>query len=169
MSLKDRISNLDSKGESGVLLDAKVEDLHCFTEELFSLVRVNTSISWKQSRMQWLREGDANSKKFHGIMSTRKRRNATPFFLVNGVLVEGVDNVRGVVFSHFSNHFQGVSVDRTTVEALNFRKLNHREGVGLIKPFSMEEVKAAVWDCDNYTCPGHNGISFGFIKKIGKF
>ena len=128
MSLKDRISNLDLKGEAEVLLDAEVEDLHGLTEELFSLVRMNTSIYWQQSRMQWLREGDANSKFFHGIMSTRKRRNAIPFFLVNGVVVEGVDNVRGAVFSHFSTHFQGVSVDRPTMEALNFRLLSHREG-----------------------------------------
>ena len=122
-TLKDRISSLDSKGESDVLLDSEVEDLHGCMEELFSLVQMNTSISWQQSRMQWLREGDANSKNFHGIMSSRKRRNAIPFFLVNDVLVEGVDNVRGAVFSHFSTHFQGVSVDRPTMEALNFRLL----------------------------------------------
>ena len=160
-TLKDRIATLDSKGESDVLLDSEVEDLHECTEELFSLVRMNTSISWQQSRMEWLREGDANSKFFHGIMSLRKRRNAIPFFLVNGVLVEGVDNVRGAVFSHFSNHFQGVSVDRPSMEALIFCQVTHREGIGLC----VEEVKAAVWDCDNFKCPGPDGISFGFIKK----
>jgi len=161
-TLKDRISSLDSKGESDVLLDSEVEDLHGSMEELFSFVRMNASISWQQSRMQWLREGDANSKIFHGIMSSRKRRNAIPFFLVNGVLVEGVDNVRGAVYSHF----QEDRVDRPTMEALNFRRLTHNEGIGLIKSFSVEEVKAAVWDCDNFKCPGPDGISLGFIKKI---
>ena len=29
----------------------------------------------------------------------------------------------------------------------------------------MEEVKAEVWDCDSFKCPGPDGISFGFIKK----
>ena len=96
-----------------MLLDSEVEDLHGSMEELFSFVRMNASISWQQSRMQWLREGDANSKIFHGIMSSRKRRNAIPFFLVNGVLVEGVDNVRGAVYSHF----QEDRVDRPTMEA----------------------------------------------------
>ena len=88
------------------------------------------------------------------------------FFLVNGVLVEGVDNVRGAVFSHYSSHFQGVSVDRPSMEALNFRRVTHREGLGLTKPFCVEEVKAAVWDCDNFKSLGPDGISFGFIKKI---
>jgi len=99
-------------------------------------------------------------------MSSRKCRNAITFFLVNGVLVEGVDNVRGAVFSHFSSHFQGVSVNRPSMEALNFRQVTYREGLGLTKPFCVEEVKAAVWDCDSFKCPRPDGISFGFIKKI---
>ena len=85
---------------------------------------------------------------------------------MNGVLVEGVDNVRGTVFSHFSTHFQGVSVDHPTMEALNFRLLTHREGIGLIEPFCVEEVKAEVWDCDNFKCLSPDDISFGFIKNI---
>ena len=38
--------------------------------------------------------------------------------------------------------------------------------MGLIKPFSLDEVKAAVWDCDNFKCSGPDGISFGFIKEF---
>ena len=40
------------------------------------------------------------------------------------------------------------------------------EGVGLIKPFSLDEVKAAVWDCDSFKSPGPDGINFGFIKDF---
>ncbi|CAJ2647905.1 unnamed protein product [Trifolium pratense] len=36
----------------------------------------------------------------------------------------------------------------------------------LTKPFSLEEVKAAVWDCDSYKSPGPDGINFGFIKDF---
>jgi len=84
-----------------VLLDGEVDELHGFSEELFTLSRVNSSISWQQSRIQWLREGDANSKKKHGMLSSRRRRNAIPFILVNGVLVKGVDNAWHVVYHHF--------------------------------------------------------------------
>jgi hypothetical protein len=30
----------------------------------------------------------------------------------------------------------------------------------------MEEVKAAVWDCDSYKCPGPYGVNFGFIRDF---
>jgi len=83
-----------------------------------------------------------NSKFFHGIMSSRRRRNSISFFFVNGVLIEGVQNMRNDVFTHFSSHFQPHHVQRLSMDALNFRTLSWREGAVLIKPFSMEEVKA---------------------------
>ena len=36
----------------------------------------------------------------------------------------------------------------------------------MVKPFSLEEVKAAVWDCNNFKSLGPDDISFGFIKEF---
>jgi len=165
-TLKERIDALDLKGETEVLCDEEVEELHGFTEELFSLVRINTSIGWQQSRVHWLQEGDANSKFFNGIMSNRRRRNNIPFFIDNGVLIEGVDNVHKVVYTHFSSHFRLVVASRPSMEGLSFRSLAFREGATLVKPFSLDEVKVAVWDCENFKCPGPDGINFGYIKDF---
>jgi hypothetical protein len=165
-SLKDRIAAFDIKAETSVLSVEEIEEMHGFSEEMFSLTRVNASVCWQQSREQWLHEGDTNSKFFHNIMSSRSRRNAIPFFLVDGTLVEGVDNVRAAVFHHFSSHYKAQRVRRTSMEGLQFRSLSVREGIDLIKPFSLEEVKAAVWDCDNYKSPGPDGISFGLVKDF---
>jgi len=52
------------------------------------------------------------------------------------------------------------------MESLQFPSLSCREGAALVKPFSAEEVKATVWDSDNYKCSGPNGITFGFIKDF---
>lgn len=45
-SLKDKISVFDLKGESDLLLDDEVEELHGLLEHLFSLTRINSSIRW---------------------------------------------------------------------------------------------------------------------------
>jgi len=52
------------------------------------------------------------------------------------------------------------------MEGLHFRSLSVCEGVDLIKPFTLEEVKTAVWDCDSFKSPGPDGISFGFLKDF---
>ena len=99
-------------------------------------------------------------------MSTRRRRNNIPFFLVNGALIEGVDNVRNAVYTHFSSHFRPVVASRPSMEGLVFRSLSFGEGAALVKPFSLDKVKAAVWDCESFKCPGPDGINFGFIKDF---
>jgi len=80
--------------------------------------------------------------------------------------VEGVQPIRRAVYDHFKNHFAEQHVIRPEVENLRFRSLSHVEGSGLIKPFSAEEVKAAVWDCDSYKSSGPDGVNFGFIKEF---
>ena len=58
-------------------------------------------------QIRWVgREGDANSKFFHGIMTSRCRANALLFVDVDGVRVEGVANVREVVFNNFLTTLQ---------------------------------------------------------------
>jgi hypothetical protein len=106
--------------------------------------------------MNWLREGDANSKFFHGCMSRWRCKNAINVLSVEGVRVERKHNIRAAVFNHFASHFKG----------LPFRKLSYGEAGMLTKPFSSEEVKQAVWDCDSYKSPGPDGVNFGFIKEF---
>lgn len=33
--------------------------------------------------------------------------------------------------------------------------------------FSLEEIKAAIWDNERYKSPDPNGYNFGFIKNVG--
>lgn len=93
-TLKLRLSELDNKGEEAVLLDDEVEEMHGITSDIQSLSRIHTSICWQQSQLQWMREGDANSKYFHFILSSRKQKNAISMIFVEGVAVEGVHHIR---------------------------------------------------------------------------
>jgi hypothetical protein len=141
-------------------------ELHDLSATLHSLVRVDNSMNWQKSRMKWLKEGDANSKFFHGCMNGRRRQNAISMVSVDGVNIDGVHNIREAVFQHFCNHFKTVGAHRPGVGALQFRKLSFAEGGLLTKPFSLAEVKQAVWECDSFKSPGPDGISFGFIKEF---
>ncbi|GAU49945.1 hypothetical protein TSUD_408400 [Trifolium subterraneum] len=137
-SLKNRLSTLDQKGEEEVLSEAEIAELHGVSSDLHSLSRMNASISWQQSRARWLKEGDVNSKYFHSVLAGRRRGNVISVIQADGVSIEGVAPIR----------------------------LNQVECTSLTKPFSEEEVKAAVWDCDSYKSPDPDGVNFGFIKDF---
>ncbi|GAU17884.1 hypothetical protein TSUD_330100 [Trifolium subterraneum] len=166
MSLQDRIAELDEKGVEEDLSGAEIDDLHGATSDLHTLSRLNASICWQQSRSRWLKEGDANSKYFHSVLANRRRGNAISSLEVGGVTVEGVAPIRQAIVCHFASHFKAVDVVRPGVNSLSFKRLHPTEAGNLIKPFSLEEVKAAVWDCDSYKSPGPDGVNFGFIKDF---
>jgi hypothetical protein len=99
-------------------------------------------------------------------MSCRRLVNAIYTIDVGGVSVEDVSNVRMAVFNHFSNHYKATEVVHPRATDLHFRTLSIREWAAITKPFSMEELKNTVWDCDSYKCPSPDSGNFGFIKDF---
>ena len=80
--------------------------------------------------------------------------------------MEGVQPIRNVIFTHFSNHFKSQNVGRPNVGNLPFKTISLQDGGGLVKPFTVDEVKAAVWDCESFKSPCPDGVNFGFIKEF---
>jgi hypothetical protein len=165
-SLKVRLPVFDLKGEEDTLTEAELEDLHAVTTDMYSLSRLQASISWQQSRSRWLKEGDANTKYFHSMLASRRRRNAISTVHVDDVALEGVHPIRQAVLSHFATHFKTSNVVRPGVENLRFNRLTVVEGSSLITPFSEAELKTAVWDCDSFKSPGPDRVNFGFFKDF---
>jgi hypothetical protein len=85
---------------------------------------------------------------------------------VNGVNVEGVQNIREAVYNHFSSHYKSSGTSRPSIDGLQFRQLSYTEAGSLTRLFTLEEVKQAVWDCDSYKSPGPDGVHFRFIKQF---
>ncbi|PNX62136.1 cysteine-rich receptor-like protein kinase, partial [Trifolium pratense] len=157
---------LDEKGGEEVLTESELAEFYGVSSDIHSLSRLNASICWQQSRSRWLKEGDANTKYFHSVLASRRRGNAISTLQVDSTVVEGVAPIRHAVVSHFASHFKAVNVDRPGLDNLIFNWLQSTEASSLVKPFSLDEVKAAVWDCDSYKSPGPDGINFGFIKDF---
>jgi hypothetical protein len=165
MEVKNRIFSLDTKGEEAELQEEEIQELHDLSMNLHSLSHVHTSMNWQKAMMNCVNEGDANSKFFHNMMSNKQRRNSLHMVHANGVLVEGVQNIRTAIFNHFASHYRA-SVVRPGVQGLNFRKLSYAQASNLVCPFSLEEIKKAVWEYESFKSPGPDGINFGFIKDF---
>lgn len=163
---KNRLADLDVIGKHRGLVSEEENELHGLTADIFAFSKLQASIMWQKSRVTWLKEGDANTKFFHGIMSSHRRSNALISLSVDGVSIEGVSEVRHTVYQHFRDHFKRTSNQRPDIGGLVFKTLSAVEGVDLIKPFLLEEIKAAIWECDSFKCPEPDGINLGFFKDF---
>jgi len=78
-----------------------------------------------------------------------------------------LNGCRHAVYQYFKTHFQRSPVQRPDIGGLVFNSLAAAQGADLIKPFMLEEIKDAIWDCDSYKCPGPDAINLGFFKDFG--
>ncbi|CAJ2643991.1 unnamed protein product [Trifolium pratense] len=143
-SLKFRLSALDEKGEEDDLSEAELAEFHGVLYDIHSLSKLHASISWQQSRSLWLKEGDANSKYFHSVLASRRRRNTISVIQVDGVTLEGVSPIRQAMFSHFESLFKASNVERPGVDDLQFKRLTQVEEFGGLGVRQLREFNLAL-------------------------
>jgi hypothetical protein len=99
-------------------------------------------------------------------MASRRQSNSIVTLVADGQVVEGVSEVRQVIHNHFCSHFRRGSVSRPDIGGLVFNSISEGDSAALIKPFLLDEIKEAIWDCDSFKCPGPDGINIGFFKDF---
>ncbi|GAU11113.1 hypothetical protein TSUD_197370 [Trifolium subterraneum] len=167
LEAKERLLGLDLRGENANLTDDDlINERREVTSTIFSLSRIECSMLWQNSRTKWLLEGDANSKFFHALANSRKRKNLIVLLDVNGIHVEGVGNIRESIYNHFSSQFKSQRISRPDVGNLDFKTISESEANVLVEEFGEDEIKQEVWDCDSFKSPGPDGVNLGFIKDF---
>ncbi|GKV45963.1 hypothetical protein SLEP1_g52987 [Rubroshorea leprosula] len=68
-------------------------------------------------------------------------------------------------FFHNCDIFTEEKWMRPSIEGTEFKKISSTDNVFLTAPFSEEEIKSVVWDCESSKAPGPNGFNFKFIKS----
>lgn len=56
--------------------------------------------------MSWLKKGGANSKHFHGVISSKRKRNVVISIEARGTRMDDVEGVMESNFQYFNYHFQ---------------------------------------------------------------
>ncbi|KAK3182691.1 hypothetical protein Dsin_029977 [Dipteronia sinensis] len=139
-------------------------------KELDSLLQQEEDYWRQRSRVTWLQSGDKNSKYFHWRVSVRKRRN-----LIHGLYGETgrwttkqVDVCR--IFEHYFSDFfcSNFPLVRDLDKVFKCVQpcLSDGKKSFLDTPFSVEEVKRAVFDMAPTKAPGLDGLPVIFYQKF---
>ncbi|CAN6554430.1 unnamed protein product [Malus baccata var. baccata] len=123
---------------------------------------------WKQkSRVQWLQEGDANTKFFHQSTLQRRRRNkVVTLKRDNEEWVDNPDQVRRLLDEHFMDLFSS-SGQRDWGGLLDcvIPKVMEEINATLSAPVSADEIKQAALNMGGLKAPGPDGFQGIFYRS----
>jgi hypothetical protein len=123
---------------------------------------------WRQrAHVKWLEKGDRNTSFFHSHASARKKRNKIKKLVRDdGVVVEGESEMAAVVTNYFDSLFTS-STGHRLEELLEHVSLwiTPHMNQHLLKDFTAEEVKEAMFSIGDLKAPGPDGMSAVFYKR----
>ncbi|KAK3211197.1 hypothetical protein Dsin_015903 [Dipteronia sinensis] len=128
-------------------------------------------VYWRQwSRVQWLKEGSRNTKFFHWKASTRRAQNVFKgLYDERGVWCEGRKGLEEVISGYFNKLFKADEVSfsdvATLIDCLQ-PLLSQRSSDFLYAPFTVEEVRKAVFDMAPTKASGPDGLPALFYQKF---
>lgn len=136
-----------------------------------SLHRHNAAIAayWRQrAKIKDCVLGDENSAYLHICASARHRKNQIKSLNHNGITYSAHSNKEAVLL-HFFKNLVGVSTPVSTsfdLESLLLpNSLNTAQASDLSKPFTIEEIKDALWAMKDDASPGPDGFGPTFFKS----
>lgn len=77
-----------------------------------------------------------------------------------------MEGINKAVKEHFEEgRYKEERFKRPTLDGVRFKQISQEENNMLTTPFSLEEIKEVVWECDDNKSPGLDGLNFTFIKS----
>ena len=100
---------------------------------------------WRQkSRELWLKEKDKNTSFLHKMANAHRKRNFMAKLRVDGVLLDGEDNIKEAITNAFQRILAETGEWRPSLDGLAFYYLQRVDFEVLETPFSEEEVLEAL-------------------------
>ena len=123
-------------------------------------------IDWRQrSRQLWLAAGDANTRFFHQVAFGRRRQNFIRRIRIGDQVIIDQTFVGQALTDHFQNFYRRGPPNRWKWTPTTASTLTPTQKTQLSNPFSIDEIKAAVWGLNNEGAPGPDGIPIFFYKN----
>jgi hypothetical protein len=157
------ILRLDTAQEERHLSVEERELRSCLKAREVGLAVINRIKARQRARIKWLKLGDANTKYFHSRAAHRKQKNRIQSLVTDEGIATTPSELEGVIYDHMSKI---IGTDIPCTQKFDWPQL----GLPVIDlsemdaPFSLDELKNAVFSMPSDKASGPYGFSAGFFK-----
>ncbi|MFS7930782.1 putative RNA-directed DNA polymerase [Helianthus anomalus] len=162
---KRRLEFIENLAEERILEEDELAERAECRNYVAEFERIKQLDLRQKSRSKWAIDGDENTAFFHHIVNSNISSNR-----LNGLLIDGVWNtnplaIKEALYEFFHHQFSEPMPIRPELLCSNIATISDHEASLLVNPFSVEEIKEAVWECEGERAPGPDGFNFKFIKR----
>lgn len=121
----------------------------------YEQVAKNEEIRWRQrSRIQWLKQGDKNTKFFDRVATSHKRYNSIESLLVDGCNTNDPSVIKETIKSFYQNLYTEPEEWRPELQLQGITTISVEEQIELEGPFEEEEILGCLKLCAMEKAPG---------------
>ena len=129
-------------------------------KELHDITVKKEIMTRQKLRVQWAKEGDANSRLFHRLLNARKSKNLiSKIERDNGEVLTNEEDIVGEIVRFYEKLYSYADSEILGFEGVEWVGIDTLLSEWLERPFNEEEIKEAVFDCDGSKAPGPDGYS----------
>ncbi|GJZ05256.1 RNA-directed DNA polymerase, eukaryota [Tanacetum coccineum] len=165
-SLIKQLEEIDKAMDSGIINDELLLNRLEISHRLFEAKQLDLNDVAQKAKVKWAIGGDENSKFFHGIINKRRAQLAIRGIFDNGVWQTDPVSVKMSFLNHFAAQFKQPTGFRLKLNMVFPNRLSSDQIDDLDRPISVDEIKAAVWDCGENKSPGPDGYTFEFYRHF---
>nr|GFA17131.1 transposon TX1 uncharacterized [Tanacetum cinerariifolium] len=114
-------------------------------------------------------EGDKNSTFFHGIINKKHSQLSIRGVFVDGDWNTDPDVVKDVFKDHFATRFKQHAHGRIKLNFSFPNRLSTDQVADMDRSVSRDEIRVAVWNCDENKSPCPEGYTFEFFRRYWRF
>ncbi|PWA66745.1 hypothetical protein CTI12_AA324900 [Artemisia annua] len=148
-----KIDNLDNKAEQSPLSPSEVELRISSVKQLADIELLKVKDLRQKAKLRWDAEGDENSQFFHGIINSRRNRSTINGLNIHGDWITDPSTIKDHIFNSFCNRFKEGNWSRPRFSSNLFQQITEEESQLLDRPFTLDEIKEAVWSCGSSKAP----------------
>ncbi|KAK1400743.1 hypothetical protein POM88_000348 [Heracleum sosnowskyi] len=165
-----KISELEEKVAKLEEDNGPINDLAILKMSLEELCLTRDSMLKQQARIDWLKEGDRNTKKIHQVIQKRRARNSIKKLLCNGRLSYDPLKIKQEIRRHFKQVFSNrPEFNIFSIKCLISQKISRLEVDSLERPVVIEELELALNQSGLDKAPGPDGLNAGTLKSLWRY
>ncbi|KAF5808150.1 putative RNA-directed DNA polymerase [Helianthus annuus] len=159
------LEELEVKAEERLLSPNELDTRAECKKVIMEVDKVKAMDLRQKSRIKWALEGDESTNFFHKVVNANQCSNRINGLMINGIWETAPPLIKDSVCSFFAEKFKEPYNDRPGLLCPVMKMISEADAEALVAPFSLCEIKDAVWDCEGDKAPGPDGINFRFIRR----